>query len=1632
MTDIAITGLGCRFPGAPDVRGYWKLLMSGERQFSAVPGKRWNHDAFHAPGDRSAPNAAYTDQVAFLDDVDRFDALHYGVPPARARAMDPQHRLMLDVSREALDDAGLGRGDFDRENTGVFFGMSVSDYKDLMTVPVRAISLAEASHAADRPGLLDAAKEQAGQLGAIEAFTLPGSLLNMASGTVSRHFDLGGPSFAVDAACSGSLVALDQALAHLRQGSCRTALVGGVYLNLTPDGLVGFSKLRALSATGVCRPFDEAADGFVLGEGAGVVVLRPLADALADGDRVYAVIKGVGSANDGASPGPLVPTAEGQLRAMLRAYEDAGVPPSSVGFLEAHGTGTSAGDRAEAQALLRLRTEYPDDDPGLCYLGSGKALIGHSLAAAGIAGLIKTALVVHHRTIVPQPKTTPCPDLGISAAGLRFAETPRPFPSGGAPRRAAVSSFGFGGTNVHVVLEEHQPAPAHGPHPGRADRTTGTADTADTDGGGPQLVLLSAGSPELLDRHIGDVLEALDTADKPPLAAVAHTLGSREPLRARVALVASDTDAFLQRLRRAREQLLAGTRGDLGDGAFAADAPLPPAQRRIAFVFPGQGSQRPGMMRDLYERFAGFRSAVGVLSAVARRDLGFDLGELLYGGAGTSADDAEELRRRLASTDVCQPLLGTVQIAATRVLADCGVAPDLALGHSAGEFAAAAAAGALTQVDTVRLLVHRGAVLRRAETGPGGMLAVQSDEETCRRLLEEIDDVWPACFNQPRQVVVSGTRQGVDAMRRACAEAGIVTAALDVSHAFHSPRLAPAEESMRSGLAARRISSPVLPFVSSVNAEVCTDPGRLRELWTRHASTPVRFSDAVRTAYGRGARVFLQVSGGSSLLTSVRRTLTGHGDLHVVPVGAEVPDGGRTFVLALARLAVLGAPVDPRALVPREDRRLLDLPVARLDARSYWVSSPRTPKKGTSSAGSPTPRPVPSEEISMSDPTSVRMPDQMPARTPGPTPDTASDPMNDLRRLVQQQVELISRLAEALPAQGPAPDGPAGQDPAAREPAARIATPGTAGPEPSPVTPALPPPASAPAPTPTPADAPASRAQAEEKEEKEPSLTGSLDEVTDAVLEHVARISAFPVSHLRADQLLTDELGFDSLMLTDLFTSLKRQWPRWRFDERVADGPTVGRIAALIANGSPEAVLAVVRAPVSAPSAAPPTGPSALPVQRAGHEAGAHDTGARDDARDDGAPPSPLPEEHTRIECFPEVTAHGERFAALSRLGLPNPYFLVHEGGMTDTTVIDGRELLSFSSYNYLGMATHPEVNAAAKEAIERCGTSVSASRLLSGSRPLHLELEAELAGLLGCESAITLANGHATNVTVIGHLVGPGDLVVHDSLAHDSILQGCKLSGATRRPFPHNDAAALDAVLTQVRHQYRRVLVVVEGVYSMDGDIADLPALVRVKRRHGALLMIDEAHSIGTIGATGRGAGEYHDVERSAVDLWSGTLSKAFASCGGYVAGSRSVVEYLRYTVPGFVYSAGMTPADTAASLTSLRLLRAEPQRVARLSANAALFVRLARAVGADVGDSHDTPIVPCIVGDSVETLRLAESLFQQGVSVNPILHPAVPEEMARLRFFITCDHTPDQIRRAVTALERGLRQRDTAARAA
>jgi 8-amino-7-oxononanoate synthase/acyl carrier protein len=393
-----------------------------------------------------------------------------------------------------------------------------------------------------------------------------------------------------------------------------------------------------------------------------------------------------------------------------------------------------------------------------------------------------------------------------------------------------------------------------------------------------------------------------------------------------------------------------------------------------------------------------------------------------------------------------------------------------------------------------------------------------------------------------------------------------------------------------------------------------------------------------------------------------------------------------------------------------------------------------------------------------------------------------------------------------------------------------------------------------------------------------------------------------------------------------------------------------------------------------------------------------------------------------RIDQFPEVRALEQNFAMVRDAGLENPYFSVHEGLTTDRTMIGGRELISWATYNYLGMSGDQQVTAASKAAIDRFGTSVSASRLVSGEKTIHVELERAIADLVGAEDAITFVGGHATNETVIGHVVGPGDLVLHDAFAHNSLLQGAILSGARRRPFPHNDFAAAESILAQVRGQYRRVLLVIEGIYSMDGDFADLPKFIAVAKRHKALLMVDEAHSIGVMGPRGRGIGEHFGVKPADVDLWMGTLSKAFGSCGGYIAGSATLVRWLKYTVPGFVYSIGLPPAAAGAALGAIGMLHREPDRVTKLRENARLFLQLAKEAGLDTGSSGGTAIVPVILGNSMNALRLSRALFARGINVQPILYPAVEEKAARLRFFITSRHTPDQIRRTVAAMQEEL----------
>lgn len=404
----------------------------------------------------------------------------------------------------------------------------------------------------------------------------------------------------------------------------------------------------------------------------------------------------------------------------------------------------------------------------------------------------------------------------------------------------------------------------------------------------------------------------------------------------------------------------------------------------------------------------------------------------------------------------------------------------------------------------------------------------------------------------------------------------------------------------------------------------------------------------------------------------------------------------------------------------------------------------------------------------------------------------------------------------------------------------------------------------------------------------------------------------------------------------------------------------------------------------------------------------------------DGTSTSNVPDAFCRFDRFPEYEKILVPKVAAKRMGIENPFFKSHEGSAGATTAIDGRTYLNFSSYNYLGLSGHPRVNKAAREAIERYGTSSSASRLVAGERPIQRHLEESLADFYGVDDCVVMVSGHATNVTTIGCLFGPKDLVVHDSIIHNSVLEGIKLSGASRRSFPHNDADALDALLNEIRGQFERVLVVIEGLYSMDGDLPDLPKFIKVKRRHKAFLMVDEAHALGVVGKTGRGIHEHFGIDGREVDIWMGTLSKTLASCGGYIAGETALVEHLKYRAPGFVYSVGIAPPSAAAALESLQILKEEPERVERLQQRGQIFLDLCRERGVDVGLSQGYSVVPAIIKSSLKATKASAKMFEHGINVQPIIYPAVEERLARLRFFITSAHKREHLETTASTLSK------------
>ena len=1451
MEEIAIVGIDCRFPQAPDADALWTLLLSGEDGVTDVPAGRWSAADYVDP--EGGPGKTNTSRGGFLDDADVFDHEFFGIAPREAALMDPQQRLLLHAAWRALEDATLDPRSVAGSDTGVFVGLMANEWANL--------------HLSDYP--------------AITAQHGSGNGYFMTANRLSYHLDLKGPSVAVDTACSSSLVAVHMACAALRSGECEQSLAGGVNLILTPALNIFYTQAGLSAPDGRCKPFSGAADGIVRGEGVAVLVLRRLADAEAAGLPIYAVIEGGAVNSDGRSNGLTAPNRWSQQQVVAEAYEEAGVRPEQISFIEAHGTGTVLGDMIEVKALGELHGVTRATP---CGIGSIKGNLGHTEGAAGIAALIKVALGLHHGVVPPSRYADQeNPRLRLADHGLRLLAEPLELPADETVH-AGVSSFGLGGTNAHVVLRSAPAAPE-------------AEEVPDAAGGG--LLTLSAPDRDGLQRAAAALADEIAAQPAERLTQICWSSNKiKASGRHRLAIRA-----------RGWQEAIDGLRGVAADESALREVSGVARGVATGWLFSGQGTQYPGMSRALSEQSAAYRNALADVDEAMTPHLGRSVRELLFG-----EDDV------IHGTELAQPAIFAMEYALARVLAEAGIEPSWLVGHSLGEYAAAAHAGALDLDDACRLLVARGRLMEALPAG-GAMLAVRTTVAEAVEVIGDEPTVALAAVNGPGDVVLSGPAADLDRVKERLAAGGAAMRPLAVAHALHSPLMEPALDGFRAVAADVGHHEPAIPIYSTVHGRLL-DVGEAMDgdYWAEQIVATVRFADAIVAAFESQPTHLIEVGPRRVLATLIRRI----GAEETPPVLVPCPGPEATGL----ELDEVVAALYRDGLDPHWDA--LYEPAQRVRRRLGGYKFSTQHRSWVQSTPGNLPLPAAALEPVVSAPSAHSALSTLPSGNPT---------TDQLIALFREQAALIAART-GVNITGAALPTPAAPD---RAPDRRDTTTTT-----------------------------------------DPGLVGAT------LRTEIARVSGFPDDALATGQKLGADLGFDSIMVNDLVARLSRALPDLTIAPSVFETDiTIGDLAAQLGSAPSPAPAAAEESPER------PASPEAIAEPR----------------------PDPRPDQYV-IEQFPEVVELLDRIRIATEQGLENPYFLINDGVTRDTSVIGGADVVNFSSYNYIGMSGHPAVTAAAQDAIARYGSSCSSSRMLSGEKPVHQELEAELAALIGTDDAIALVSGHATNVTVIAHMVGPGDLVIHDALAHNSIVQGGELSGATRRPFPHNDAAALDEILDATRHQYGRVLIVIEGAYSQDGDIADLPAHIAVKKRHHALLMVDEAHSLGVLGSNGGGIGEHFGVDRSDVELWSGTMSKSMASCGGYVAGSQPLIQYLKYTTPGFIFSAGMTPANAAAALAALRQMKAEPETLAALRRNSELFLRLATEAGVDTADSEGTPIIPCIVGDSLKALKLSTALLRRGINVNPILYPAVPEELARLRFFITSSHSEEQIRSSVRIL--------------
>jgi 6-methylsalicylic acid synthase len=871
---IAVIGIGCRLPGGADSpEAYWDLLREGRDASGPAPADRWRDYAGRGPSYAAAVRRAVP-RGSFLDGVTDFDAEFFGLSPREAELMDPQQRLVLETAWEALEHAGVSPDALAGTDAGVYVGVCTGDYGHRLLE--------------DLPD--------------IEAWTGIGAATCAVANRVSYALDLRGPSMAVDTACSASLVAVHLAVQALRAGETDVALAGGVNLILSPGETLTLDAAGTLAPDGRSKSFDAAADGYGRGEGAAVVVLKRLTDAVRDGDRILATVLGSAVNQDGRTVGIMAPCGQAQEHVMRRALRQAGVEPGTVGYVEAHGTGTAVGDPLEAAALGAVYgAGRPAERP--CLIGSAKSNIGHLEGAAGIAGLVKAVLALDRGELPPSRLDTPTPAVDWAGAGLRVVDAPTPWPGSEHPRRAAVSAFGYGGTVAHVVLEQ---APEQAPPAG------GTAG---------RLYPVSAASRPALRQAAGDLAAVVGRL---PAASVGHTLALRRAHLPHRAVVAADDAAALTEGLRA---LAAGAPNDaVTTGRVLGDPGPGPV-----FVFSGHGSQWAGMGRELLASEPAFAAVIDELEPVFAAEIGFSPREVLSEG-------------ELTEVDRIQTMIFAMQLGLVELWREYGLRPHAVIGHSVGEIAAAVTAGALSRVDGARLICRRSRLLRRV-AGRGAMAMVQLPFADAARLLAGRTDVVAAIASSPGSTVVSGDPDSVAEVLLGWLDEGIPARRVASDVAFHGPQMDPLLADLTAAAADLVPAAPGLRVYSTALDDPREAPGFDGAYWAANLRRPVRLADAVAAAAADGYRAFVEISPHPVVTHSVLETLSadGHEEVFVGSSLRRNRPARATLLAGVAAAHCAGLGVDWRRLQPAGGPVVL--PAYPWQRRRHW-RAPSAPDAG--------------------------------------------------------------------------------------------------------------------------------------------------------------------------------------------------------------------------------------------------------------------------------------------------------------------------------------------------------------------------------------------------------------------------------------------------------------------------------------------------------------------------------------------------------------------------------------------------------------------------------------------------------------------------------------------------------------